>query len=778
MTIILFLIDSSASMMQSVSAGLTFMDMAKIAIDYFLKCRARDHQSKMDRYMLLSFEEPPNNIKAGWKENQAIFTEELKNFKSTGLTTTGNALKNTFQLLNINRLQTGVDTYGQGRTPYFLEPAIIVFITDGCQMNNPYEITNDIQLSLSEIPGLELTYEPFRWDQKLFVIVLQIPGIMVFNDSINFTSSYSRPTEIQLKNLCQHTGGEFYAVNSVKCLMAAVENIITNVYPSIQLLFSCFNSDELENIKDSRDISSIMLRSDDWHNSRSIIRIDMSNVNASLHWPIPEEFFPDTSLLNLPPRNTIPVVFMASTPCEISDNYFVTVDKLPLNACTLSKFMIANDDPSTCRYLYIPNSLKSGGLGKPFGYLHVNETKNRVILVLSCYNFPAFYTIVNSIMFNQKFKNHKEEYMIDEVNKQKLDIFIKSIPAYYISNIHKVLAVIKIQNYSYEIRERSLSYNISSYIKKTRVQAKTQLDTININVSKNCNKKIKNKYINVQINENRFKHNIKDEIDPNPYKSFRISDHYKHSINDICKQAEKNNVGFSFFNDSEHLNYGELLRREDNALSKSFSNLLLESLINNIESCTMKSDLADLKKHSTPINKMGDYISHLEKMTPVLRHVEIQPKRINMFGNPFNVKMHSDEVDDMEPDREGDGRKEESLVAKEKLKRKTKKIAIPPKISRIAVDVKNLPVNVQPLPTKQISKSVDQMVKNKILYEKSLLLMKTPGHDFSKLYKCLKEYNDTFYGKKLFIQNLINEANKLNRKFIVTVLEFALKESI
>ena len=38
---------------------------------------------------------------------------ELKNMQSTGLTTMGPALKYTFDLLNVNRMTSGIDTYGQ-----------------------------------------------------------------------------------------------------------------------------------------------------------------------------------------------------------------------------------------------------------------------------------------------------------------------------------------------------------------------------------------------------------------------------------------------------------------------------------------------------------------------------------------------------------------------------------------------------------------------------------------------------------------------------------------
>ena len=43
--------------------------------------------------MLLTFEEFPRNIKAGWKENLQTFMTELKNLEANGMTTMGSALK-------------------------------------------------------------------------------------------------------------------------------------------------------------------------------------------------------------------------------------------------------------------------------------------------------------------------------------------------------------------------------------------------------------------------------------------------------------------------------------------------------------------------------------------------------------------------------------------------------------------------------------------------------------------------------------------------------------
>ena len=54
-------------------------------------------------------------FQAGWKENHIVFMNELKNLQATSLTGLGHSLKMTFDLLNVNRLYSGIDNYGQVR---------------------------------------------------------------------------------------------------------------------------------------------------------------------------------------------------------------------------------------------------------------------------------------------------------------------------------------------------------------------------------------------------------------------------------------------------------------------------------------------------------------------------------------------------------------------------------------------------------------------------------------------------------------------------------------
>lgn len=51
--------------------------------------------------------------KAGWKESHATFMTELRNLQAAGLTTIGQSLRTAFDLLNLNRLVSGIDNYGQ-----------------------------------------------------------------------------------------------------------------------------------------------------------------------------------------------------------------------------------------------------------------------------------------------------------------------------------------------------------------------------------------------------------------------------------------------------------------------------------------------------------------------------------------------------------------------------------------------------------------------------------------------------------------------------------------
>lgn len=79
--------------------------------------------------------------------------------------------------LNLNRLASGVDYYGHGRYPFYVEPAVIVTVTDGCSLTAPGgTVQGEISVPKPVAIGNELTREPFHWDQRVFSLVLRLPS--------------------------------------------------------------------------------------------------------------------------------------------------------------------------------------------------------------------------------------------------------------------------------------------------------------------------------------------------------------------------------------------------------------------------------------------------------------------------------------------------------------------------------------------------------------------------------------------------------------------------
>ncbi|KAJ8310005.1 hypothetical protein KUTeg_011870 [Tegillarca granosa] len=380
MTIIIFLVDTSASMNQRTYLGTSLIDIAKASVETFMKIRSRDANSRWDRYMLLTFEDPPCNIKAGWKENHATFINELKHLQAGGLSSMGPSLKHCFDLLNINRMQTGIDTYGQGRCPFYLEPAVIIIITDGGKLTTTNGVQPELNLPMNTVvPGSELTKEPFRWDQRIFGLVLKTPGNVPVDNHSNayIPSADNHPIDA----MCEVTGGRSYAVYTQKMLNACLESLVQKVQSGVVINFEKIgpdpppvvtegktennmneaNGNVIKEIKEEKmDDADMVLQQQqqlqqqggvtNWHNCRKMILVPRSAQKGYSvgHWPIPEGFWPDISSPTLPPRTAQPIVRFCCTPCEPMVIENLPFDKYELEPSPLTQFILERRQPNTC----------------------------------------------------------------------------------------------------------------------------------------------------------------------------------------------------------------------------------------------------------------------------------------------------------------------------------------------------------------------------------------------------------------------------------------------
>uniref|UniRef100_A0A7N8XLK5 Integrator complex subunit 6 like n=1 Tax=Mastacembelus armatus TaxID=205130 RepID=A0A7N8XLK5_9TELE len=632
MPILLFLLDTSASMNQRTYLGTTYLDVAKGAVEVFMKLRARDPASRGDRYMLVTFDDPPYGVKAGWKENHATFMCELKNLQASGLTTLGHALRTSFDLLNLNRLVSGIDNYGQGRNPFFLEPSVIITITDGNKLTHSTGVPDELHLPLnSPLAGSELTKEPFRWDQRLFALVLRLPGAVAPNNE----QLGSVPTdESAITQMCEVTGGRSYCVRTQRMLNQCLESLVQKVQSGVVINFEKTGPDPPLVGEGDRSMSSFSPQL--WHSCHKLIYV-RPNPKTGVpvgHWPIPESFWPDQNSPTLPPRTAHPVVRFSCVDCEPMVIDKLPFDKYELEPSPLTQYILERKSPHMCWQVFVSSSGKQNDLGHPFGYLKASTTLTCVNLFVMPYNYPVLLPLLDDL-----FKVHKLKPNLKW--RQAFEMYLKTMPPYYLLPLKKALRMMGAPNLIADTMDCGLSYSVISYLKKLSQQAKIESDRLIVSVGKKAPQetgiKVKNHSSSLSLAHRRdFRQLLQGitgegplrpvDINFKEFAGFQIALLHK----DVKPQAYRNA-------------YDIPRRNLLDQLTRMRSNLLRTS-----QKLIRGQDEDYL--HSIPVAQMGNYQEYLKMMPSPLREIDPdQPKRLHTFGNPFKQDkkgMMIDEADE------------------------------------------------------------------------------------------------------------------------------------
>ncbi|XP_060904853.1 integrator complex subunit 6 [Labrus mixtus] len=637
MPILVFLLDTSASMNQRTYLGTTYLDVAKGAVEVFMKLRARDPASRGDRYMLVTFDDPPYGVKAGWKENHATFMCELKNLQASGLTTLGHALRTAFDLLNLNRLVSGIDNYGQGRNPFFLEPSVIITITDGNKLTHSSGVPDELHLPLnSPLAGSELTKEPFRWDQRLFALVLRLPGATT-PDSEQLGSV---PTdESAITQMCEVTGGRSYCVRTQRMLNQCLESLVQKVQSGVVLNFEKTGPDpplvgEESSVESSRPVPSFSSQA--WHSCHKLIYV-RPNPKTGVpvgHWPIPESFWPDQNSPTLPPRSAHPMVRFSCVDCEPMVIDKLPFDKYELEPSPLTQFVLERKSPHMCWQVFVSSSAKQNDIGQPFGYLKASTTLTCVNLFVMPYNYPVLLPLLDDL-----FKVHKLKPNLKW--RQAFEMYLKTMPPYYLMPLKKALRMMGAPNLIADTMDCGLSYSVISYLKKLSQQAKMESDRLIVSVGKKAPQetgiKVKNHSNSLSLAYRQdFKQLLQGITGEGPLRlvdlNFKEFAGFQIALlnKDLKPQAYRNA-------------YDIPRRNLLDQLTRMRSNLLRTS-----QKLIRGQDEDYL--HSIPVAQMGNYQEYLKMTTSPLREIDPdQPKRLHTFGNPFKQDkkgMMIDEADE------------------------------------------------------------------------------------------------------------------------------------
>uniref|UniRef100_A0A3Q2YJK3 Integrator complex subunit 6 n=1 Tax=Hippocampus comes TaxID=109280 RepID=A0A3Q2YJK3_HIPCM len=629
MPVLLFLVDTSASMNQRSHLGTTYLDIAKGAVETFMKLRGRDPASRGDRYMLVNYEDIPYGIKAGWKESHATFMTELRNLQATGLTSIGQSLRTAFDLLNLNRLVTGIDNYGQGRNPFFLEPAIIIAITDGNKLTTSAGVQDELHLPLTTpLPGSELTKEPFRWDQRLFALVLRIPGhASVEPEPVGGVPSDDSP----ITPMCEVTGGRSYSVFSQRMLNQCLESLVQKIQSGVVINFEKTGPDPPPSDGECR-----LAGPQPWHCCHKLIYV-RPNPKTGVpigHWPVPEAFWPDQNSPTLPPRSAHPHVRFSCLDAEPMVIDKVPFDKYELEPSPLTQYILERKSPHTCWQVFVCNSAKYSDLGQPFGYLKASTALNCVNLFVMPYNYPVLLPLLDDLIKVHKFKPTLKW-------RQSFENYLKTMPPYYIGSLRKALRIMGAPNLLAENMEYGLSYSVVSYLKKLSQQTKMESDRLIASIGKKAPPesgiKVRWRGGGISLAQRRdFIQQLQSlsgdapapplELNPKEFQGFHLA-----LLNKGLKPQS--------FRNPYDIPRSHLLDQ----LSRMRRNLL------NTTVCTLRGYDAD-QVHSVPIAQMGNYQDFLKAAPQPLRDADPeQPKRLHTFGNPFKLDkkgMMIDEADE------------------------------------------------------------------------------------------------------------------------------------
>jgi integrator complex subunit 6 len=490
-TTIVFVVDTSSSMNQKTVNGMSLLDVAKSAIEHFIKIRTRQtHGSNQDRYLLVTCATTISQaIKIGWKEstNSHTFLNTLKNLEANDLTTLGLALKRAFDLLNQFRLHNDTDTYGRGRYPHRVEPQMVIVFTDGNLLTSTHGVSDTLVLPNPQTYSSQLTIEPFRWEQRVFSCALKFPSISI--GSSNSTEQEKKEDQNAVSPISEVTGGQSRTFIQMSQVLHYMEEL--SVACSQTVVVANF-----EIIKSLRPISGNPTDNVLIPSPRTILYIPTTPQQQPVgFWPIPENYYPDTTMTVFPPRTAHPTIYLQYIETDflqtLQRNKFPCVDTYEVDLqSALGKHLLSGttSQHQGCYKAFVMNSggrasaNSVGPYGEPFGFVRkvympgttaasqnpADQQNYRIFLYVLPYNFLRFFYLIDELIQTQKGKPNQQW-------KQNFEKYVKTLPPYYINPLKNALKRYNIPPQLFpEHVDGSLPYSLNAFLKKMKKQEKLE----------------------------------------------------------------------------------------------------------------------------------------------------------------------------------------------------------------------------------------------------------------------------------------------------------------
>ncbi|WKX89517.1 hypothetical protein Q1695_008853 [Nippostrongylus brasiliensis] len=484
MTIILLIVDTSASMAQKTYLGTSYLDVARNIVDALQKQRMKDVSSRgYDRFFLVTTEDYPACIKSGWRESSAVLHDQLKKLRPRGRGSITDAFMNALKFINVHRAQTGIDNYGCGRFPSYFEPVIMFAITDTSAVA---DIPPDFRLISNGRPylGSEMTMESFRWDQRLYTCVIRYPSKGM---RVNLTPPIVLPNGGQsIESVCASTGGRSFLLQSHKLITPMLDQIAQAAQLSgIIVRFEC---PTLANIRETANQEESMaerekarLRLRNHMEAKPLTLVYVKSVGGrppTGHWPIPEAFWHDRiEKGQLPPRRAHPCILFSIDPVPApAIQTDLPYDKYQLEPSPVAEYVLdrhASTSVNMCYQVFVRSSSRTEGVGKPFGYLKTASNGQAVNLVIMPYNYPVIVQLLEEYKADPRVRNGGNW-------RARLDRYVEAMPPYYLTPLRNAISKMKMEAGLLEERGVSLSQvypaSLLNYLNELKTQGKEEFE--------------------------------------------------------------------------------------------------------------------------------------------------------------------------------------------------------------------------------------------------------------------------------------------------------------
>ncbi|KAI8612252.1 hypothetical protein BC830DRAFT_1171237 [Chytriomyces sp. MP71] len=490
--IYVFVVDTSASMNQVFSHGLSYLDVTKSGIEHFFKAGVKAVLSsaslhweqwrsdrKQNKYVLIDYSDPPFCLKAGINDTIPSLLNELKSLSATDMSNPGQAFHAAFEYINAYRFQAGLETLGKGRYLNNIEPTLFLWFTDGGNFSvvdrggsGRCFVNNKLQIPGLKTPGAFAYFEPFRWDQRMHTFLLHPEGKAV------------HPEVAAMSNA---SNGDVYAIWSKDHMKRCIENAMGTQKPPHPDVFPQ---------SATATFSSITLQMEELSETsvepRRVFRLNVFPQADQNTFPLPEQYWVSREL-NSPVEllfgnAEFPILSYLATNLSHSIPINFPYDRFSIDQqhwgelLRLAAEKARHTTAGLCWTIYAKNSGRTPGLGEPIGFFKIttNVAKGNVVMMyLLPYNFPRLFRIIDRLNKNPEMKQSLPSTIINEFRA-----YLAECPPYYHAKLRLVLGRLGLERLMPDSLAQDMSaWPISSFLATTCDQAKVEFGKFNSAVS-------------------------------------------------------------------------------------------------------------------------------------------------------------------------------------------------------------------------------------------------------------------------------------------------------